>query len=277
MPELPEVETVCLALSKIINYSKVRKIKVFRKDLRWEIRKKFITDLQEDVLIKPYRRGKYILISTLKQKILLIHLGMSGQVKISSNKYNRAKHDHLIINIESKYNKIYSLIYNDPRRFGFIDLFKLKEVEHHFLLKKLGVDPLGNEFNVDYLKKKISNRSKCIKSILMDQTIIAGLGNIYASEILYKAKINPLRSADSLNLKHLKSIITSTKFTLKQSISMGGTSIKDHLQPDGKLGYFVQKLQVYGKKNQNCNNCNNLISMIFINNRSTYFCSNCQK
>ena len=127
------------------------------------------------------------------------------------------------------------------------------------------------------LKKKFKKRSKCIKNVLMDQSIIAGIGNIYASEILYRANINPLRSVNSLNTKEIKSIIDATKIILKKSISLGGTSIKNHIQPDGNLGYFVQKLEVYGKSNQSCNKCNHFISSIFINKRSTYFCSYCQK
>ncbi len=277
MPELPEVETVCLALSKIINNSKVRNIKIFRRDLRWNIKDNLKKDLENDVLKKPYRRGKYILIPTFKENIFLIHLGMSGQIKISSNYNNFLKHDHFQMIIETKANSTHSIVYNDPRRFGFIDHFSIKEIENHFLLKKLGVEPLSDDFTLEYLNSKISQKVVCIKNILMDQTIIAGIGNIYASEILHRAEINPLRSAVSLNKEDIKSIIKATKYILKKSISVGGTSIKNHLQPDGKLGYFIQKLKVYGKINQNCSKCKNIISLIIINNRSTYFCDNCQK
>ena len=276
MPELPEVETVCLALSKIVNNSKVRNIKIFRKDLRWNIKENFEIELKQKILKKPYRRGKYILIPTSKDNILLIHLGMSGQIKIKANKNIHSKHDHLIIIIENEENNIYSITYNDPRRFGYIDLFHVKEIENHFLLKKLGVEPLTNDFKLDYLQRKIHKKSKCVKNFLMDQSIIAGIGNIYASEILHRANINPLRSVDSLNKENLKSIIDSTKYILKKSINVGGTTLRNHLQPDGKLGYFTQKLQVYGKNNKNCKKCNSQISIVTISNRSTYFCSNCQ-
>ena len=278
MPELPEVETVCLALSKVINNSKVKNIKLFRKDLRWDIPENFKSKLENDTLKKPYRRGKYILIPTSKENILLLHLGMSGQIKIRPNYYyNSSKHDHLIIIIDTMEKQNYSIIYNDPRRFGYIDLFPIKEIENHFLLKKLGVDPFDKDFTVIKLQKKLSNKSKCIKNILIDQSIIAGIGNIYASEILYLAKINPLRRADSLDKQNIKQIIKATKFIFKKSIKVGGTTIKNHLQPDGKLGYFAQKLKVYGKTKQKCNICNHVISAISINKRSTFFCSICQK
>lgn len=277
MPELPEVETVCLALSKILNNSKVSNIKIFRKDLRWTIKDNLELDLKEKILKKPFRRGKYILIPTSKAHILLFHLGMSGTIKILSGEYKVIKHDHVKINIETEDNNYFTIVYNDPRRFGYIDFFHVSKIKNHFLLKKLGVEPFEKDFTIEYLQKKIYNKSKCVKNFLMDQSIISGIGNIYANEILYKANISPLRTVDKLNKEHLKSIIVATKFILKKSINAGGTSIRNHLQPDGKLGYFVQKLNVYGKNKSKCNKCNNVIVLININNRSTYYCSNCQR
>ena len=277
MPELPEVETVCLALSKILNNSKVSNIKIFRKDLRWTIKDNLELDLKEKILKKPFRRGKYILVPTSKAHILLFHLGMSGTIKILSGEYKVIKHDHVKINIETEDNNYFTIVYNDPRRFGYIDFFHVSKIKNHFLLKNLGVEPFEKDFTIEYLQKKIYNKSKCVKNFLMDQSIIAGIGNIYANEILYKANISPLRTVDKLNKEHLKSIIVATKFILKKSINAGGTSIRNHLQPDGKLGYFVQKLNVYGKNKSKCNKCNNVIVLININNRSTYYCSNCQR
>jgi len=277
MPELPEVETVCLALSKILNNSKVNNVEIFRKDLRWNIKENLEVVLKEKNLKKPFRRGKYILIPTSKEYIILIHLGMSGTIKILSGEYNLSKHDHVKINIETEENKYFSIVYNDPRRFGYIDFFHIEKIENHFLLKKLGVEPLEKDFTTYYLQKIIHKKSKCVKNFIMDQSIIAGIGNIYASEILHRANINPLQAVNNLNEEQLKSIINATKFILKKAISVGGTTIKNHIQPDGKLGYFAQELQVYGKNKHNCNKCNNLITLINISNRSTYFCSNCQK
>ena len=276
MPELPEVEIVCLALSKILNYSRVNNVEIFRRDLRWNLKENLGTDLKEKILKKPFRRGKYILIPTSSKHILLIHLGMSGTIKITSGEYNLSKHDHVKINIETKENKFFSIVYNDPRRFGYVDFFHVNKIENHFLLKKLGVEPLQDDFTIHYLQKKIYKKSKCVKNFIMDQSIIAGIGNIYASEILHRANINPLRTVNNLNTEQLKSIIEATRFILKKSINVGGTTIKNHMQPDGKLGYFAQKLQVYGKNKHNCNKCNNIITLINICNRSAYFCSKCQ-
>ena len=276
MPELPEVETVCLALSKIVYNSKIEDIEVLRSDLRWKIKKSLKHDLENDYFKQPFRRGKYILIPTIKDNIFLIHLGMSGQIKIRDNFESIFKHDHVRVTIKSENDKRYFITYNDPRRFGFIDLFHKKEINEHFLLKKLGVEPFEKNFNVGYLHSKFDKKMKCIKDTLMDQSVIAGIGNIYASEILFKAKVNPYRSAKTLNNEEIRSIIGATIGILKKSVNVGGTTLQNHLQPNGKLGYFSQKLEVYGKKNKTCNKCKCLISVSIISNRSTFYCNNCQ-
>ena len=276
MPELPEVETVRLALSKLIKNTKVIEVEILRKDLRWKIKNTLKKSLKNDILIESYRRGKYILIPTLRDNILLIHLGMSGQIKIRNKKEILLKHDHVRITIESAKKNFYYIIYNDPRRFGYIDLFNKNEIKNHFLLKNLGVDPFSKKFNEEYLSQIFKNRSKNIKNSLIDQNIIAGIGNIYACEILFKAKINPFKNVNALMDEDLKIIIKATKSILKKSITLGGTTIKDHAQPNGKLGYFKQKLQVYGKKNKKCNICNKMLVMAYISKRSTFYCNQCQ-
>jgi len=276
MPELPEVETVRLALSKLIKNTKVIEVEILRKDLRWKIKNTLKKSLKNDILIESYRRGKYILIPTLRDNILLIHLGMSGQIKIRNTKEILLKHDHVRITIESADKNFYYIIYNDPRRFGYIDLFNKNEIKNHFLLKNLGVDPFSKKFNEEYLSQIFKNRSKNIKNSLIDQNIIAGIGNIYACEILFKAKINPFKNVNALMDEDLKTIIKATKSILKKSITLGGTTIKDHAQPNGKLGYFKQKLQVYGKKNKKCNICNKMLVMAYISKRSTFYCNQCQ-
>jgi len=143
-------------------------------------------------------------------------------------------------------------------------------------LKNLGVDPFSKKFNEEYLSQIFKNRSKNIKNSLIDQNIIAGIGNIYACEILFKAKINPFKNVNALMDEDLKTIIKATKSILKKSITLGGTTIKDHAQPNGKLGYFKQKLQVYGKKNKKCNICNKMLVMAYISKRSTFYCNQCQ-
>ena len=274
MPELPEVETVCRALSKVIKNSTIKKIEFYRKDLRWQVKDNLEVSLKNNIFIDPYRRGKYILIPTNTDKIFLIHLGMSGQIRIKKKDIVQ-KHDHMRMIVENN-NKHFVVTYNDSRRFGYIDLFKKKELREHFLLSKIGVEPLGRELTTEYLQNKFKKRVINIKNALIDQKIIAGIGNIYASEILYKAKINPLRKVNSLSQNDLNSIITFTKIILKKSIDVGGTTIRDHMQPDGSLGYFKQKLQVYGKVNEKCKTCNSFIVKEVISNRSTFICKYCQ-
>ena len=274
MPELPEVETVCRALSKVIKNSRIKKIEFYRKDLRWQVKDNLEVTLKNNIFIDPYRRGKYILIPTNTDKIFLIHLGMSGQIRIKKKDIVQ-KHDHMRMIVENN-NKHFVITYNDSRRFGYIDLFKKKELREHFLLSKIGVEPLGRELTTEYLQNNFKKRVINIKNALIDQKIIAGIGNIYASEILYKAKINPLRKVNSLSQNDLNSIITFTKIILKRSIDVGGTTIRDHMQPDGSLGYFKQKLQVYGKVNEKCKTCNSFIVKEVISNRSTFICRHCQ-
>jgi len=274
MPELPEVETVCRALSKVIKNSRIKKIEFYRKDLRWQVKDNLEVSLKNNIFIDPYRRGKYILIPTNTDKIFLIHLGMSGQIRIKKKDIVQ-KHDHMRMIVENN-NKHFVVTYNDSRRFGYIDLFKKKELREHFLLSKIGVEPLGRELTTEYLQNNFKKRVINIKNALIDQKIIAGIGNIYASEILYKAKINPLRKVNSLSQNDLNSIITFTKIILKKSIDVGGTTIRDHMQPDGSLGYFKQKLQVYGKVNEKCKTCNSFIVKEVISNRSTFICKYCQ-
>lgn len=274
MPELPEVETVCRALSKVIKNSRIKKIEFYRKDLRWQVKDNLEVSLKNNIFIDPYRRGKYILIPTNTDKIFLIHLGMSGQIRIKKKDIVQ-KHDHMRMIVENN-NKHFVVTYNDSRRFGYIDLFKKKELREHFLLSKIGVEPLGRELTTEYLQNYFKKRVINIKNALIDQKIIAGIGNIYASEILYKAKINPLRKVNSLSQNDLNSIITFTKIILKKSIDVGGTTIRDHMQPDGSLGYFKQKLQVYGKVNEKCKTCNSFIVKEVISNRSTFICKHCQ-
>jgi formamidopyrimidine-DNA glycosylase len=274
MPELPEVETVCRALSKVIKNSTIKKIEFYRKDLRWQVKDNLEVSLKNNIFIDPYRRGKYILIPTNTDKIFLIHLGMSGQIRIKKKDIVQ-KHDHMRMIVENN-NKHFVVTYNDSRRFGYIDLFKKKELREHFLLSKIGVEPLGRELTTEYLQNNFKKRVINIKNALIDQKIIAGIGNIYASEILYKAKINPLRKVNSLSQNDLNSLITFTKIILKKSIDVGGTTIRDHMQPDGSLGYFKQKLQVYGKTNEKCKTCNSFIVKEVISNRSTFICRHCQ-
>ena len=274
MPELPEVETVCRALSKVIKKSRIKKIEFYRKDLRWQVKDNLEVTLKNNIFKNPYRRGKYILIPTNMDNIFLIHLGMSGQIRIKKKDIIQ-QHDHMRMIVENN-NKYFVVTYNDTRRFGYIDLFRKKDLREHFLLSKIGVEPLGTELTIEYLYNIFKKRVVNIKNALIDQKIIAGIGNIYASEILYEAKINPFRKVNSLSKNDLNSIIKCTKIILNKSIDVGGTTIRDHMQPDGSLGYFKQKLKVYGKVDEKCITCKNLIVKEVISNRSTFICKHCQ-
>ena len=276
MPELPEVETVRLALDKIVNKALIKKIEILRYDLRWTVKRSLKINLEKDTFKKPFRMGKYILIPTVKNNILLIHLGMSGQIKIQKENHLKSKHDHIDIVVQTDNNLTYSITYNDPRRFGFVDFFNKKDIYHHFLLKNLGIEALSKELTVSKLKSLLNNRKKSIKNTLIDQSVIAGIGNIYASEILYRAKIHPKRSANSLSDQEVDTIIKACRSILKKAIKVGGTTIKNHAQPDGKLGYFSQKLKVYGRAGQKCFNCKNNIINLPITKRSTFYCNQCQ-
>ncbi len=276
MPELPEVETTKNAISKVIIDQKVEEIIISRKDLRWQMPNQLPKQLLNAILLKPYRLGKYILIPTNKKNTLLLHLGMSGKIKLEDYLSNLEKHDHFRIIVSGK-NKKYFLTYNDPRRFGFIDLVKNSYINQHFLLSKLGLDPFEKKFNKEYLLRKFASRNVSIKNALMDQTIIAGIGNIYASEILFHSKIHPLYITKFLSEKKISTLIKSTKFILNNAIRAGGTSLKNFKDPNGKLGYFKQNLKVYGKKGKKCVDCSKQINIIIVNNRSTFYCKKCQK
>ena len=284
MPELPEVEIVKQSLAKKIQKKKIKKVIIKNRNLRFKIPLKFEKLLQNKIIKKVTRFSKYLILNFSDSSFCLIHLGMSGTIHLIKNDsfnnftnvsfYNSPnlpkKHNHVEIQFED-----FKVIYNDPRRFGFFKFIDNKqELINRF--GHLGPEPFFKSFNLNYLVKYFFKKKKDIKSFLIDQKFVSGIGNIYASEILYKAKINPFRNVKFLNKNDLNSIIKFTKLTLQNSINVGGTTIRDHIQPDGSLGYFKQKLLVYGKKNEKCKNCNHSIIMKVISNRSTFFCKNCQ-
>ena len=286
MPELPEIEIVKRSLSKMIKKSKIIDVKVNNKNLRYQITSQFCKDLIGEKILKISRRSKY-LIFYLKKKILLAHLGMSGKIFIQRNKDNILLKTSFYydLNIDKKHNHIYFrlnnglvLIYNDARRFGFFKLYNDIPVNEITFLKKLGLEPFSKKLNLKYFKKFISNKKKNMKSLLMDQTFISGLGNIYVNEILFMTKIHPLRVCSSVSKLEIKNLITSTKKILKFSISKGGSSIKDFQNTTGKSGNFQQFFHVYGRENKNCSriSCKGKIKKIQISKRSSFYCNKCQ-
>ena len=284
MPELPEVEVVTRSLKKTIKNRKIIKITVNNRNLRFKLSKNFEDILKNKVIKNIERKSKYIVFYFGNHLYTILHLGMSGTLHIPSKKnitnlsfYSNPtlpkKHNHIIIDFE----KI-KLIYNDPRRFGYFKILKNKnDFDNYFT--RIGPEALDKKFNLIYLKKKIKNRKKNIKNLLLDQKIVSGIGNIYANEILYKSKISPMKSVRKLSSTDLIKIIKFSRITLKNAIKFGGSSIKDFKDISGGGGSFQTKFTVYNRENQKCaeSKCKGIIQKRYISNRSTFICNFCQK
>jgi formamidopyrimidine-DNA glycosylase len=286
MPELPEVEIIKRSLFKMINKAKIINIRINNHNLRYKIPKTFNRQLKNKKILKISRRSKY-LIFHFREAILLIHLGMTGKLlvqKITNNKLFKTSF-YYNLNIISKHNHIYfilnnglMLIYNDVRRFGFLKLYnhtKLNKINH---IQKLGLEPLNRRFNLIYFKQFIKGRKKNIKNLLMDQTFVSGLGNIYVNEVLFMSKVNPSRFCNNLSNIEIKCLVKNIKKILRHSILKGGSSIRDFKNTHGKSGSFQQFFYVYGKKNVKCSrySCKGMIKKIFISSRSSFYCNYCQ-
>ena len=286
MPELPEIEIVKRSLVKMINKAKIIDIKINNKNLRYKLPKNFSQDLIGQKIENISRRSKY-LVFHLETKLLLVHFGMTGKILIMKNRNNKLLKTSFYydLNIIQKHNHIYfllnngiTLIYNDVRRFGFFKLYNISQFNKITFLNKLGLEPFSNKFNVEYFEKYISNKQKNIKNLLMDQTFVSGLGNIYVNEALFMSKIKPLRLCNRLKKKEIKKLIKNIKKVLKFSISKGGSSIKDFKNTTGNSGNYQQFFYVYGQKNKKCSriSCKGKIKKIVISNRSSFYCEKCQ-
>ena len=277
MPELPEVETVSQGIkSKLLNH-KIRKVIVKRRDLRFRMDTKLEQKITNTKINSVSRRAKYILINLDNGLTVIIHLGMSGRIVVEDLKSSKNvfKHTHLEIITTGKK----KMKFIDPRRFGSVLLHETNNLNTHKLIKNLAPEPLSKEFNATYLFKALKGRSANIKSIIMNQFIVVGVGNIYASESLYKAKIRPGRQAKSLSLAECALLAKSVKKVLKRSIKLGGSSINDYSLVDGNLGFFQREFEVYGKEGKICRKktCHSKILRIVIAQRSSFYCSKCQK
>jgi len=277
MPELPEVETSKRYIKQYFLNAKILNIQSFVSKLRWEINPDIKKIFNNTIILKIYRVGKYILINTSNKNTLILHLGMSGYLSINEENSKKIKHDHIIINFECITGEKKCLIFNDQRRFGHIDFHYTYNLKKHFLIKNLGIDGLSKSIKYEFLKKIFSKKSIIIKSALLDQKIICGIGNIYASEILFYSKIHPLKKVSNLCKDEINSVLCNINIVLSKAVLNGGTTIKDYKQPNGKLGYFKQKLKVYGREKLKCYNCKSIISKLNINKRATYICPECQK
>ena len=277
MPELPEVETVSQGIkSKLLNH-KISKVIVKRRDLRFRMDTKLEQKITNTKINSVSRRAKYILINLDNGLTVIIHLGMSGRIVVEDLKSSKNifKHTHLEIITTGKK----KMKFIDPRRFGSVLLHETNNLNTHKLIKNLAPEPLTKEFNATYLFKALKGRSANIKSIIMNQFIVVGVGNIYASESLYKAKIRPGRQAKSLSLTECVLLTKSIKKVLKRSIKLGGSSINDYSLVDGNLGFFQREFQVYGKEGEFCSKktCQSKILRIVIAQRSSFYCKKCQK
>lgn len=270
MPELPEVETICRGLMKL-NEKKVKNF--FKSDKKLRIESKLDFKLIKNAKITQiHRRARYIIIDFDNKKSLIIHLGMSGRI-IFRKDFKKLKHDHFILEFDDGN----FLIFNDPRRFGFVDLLLTKDLEKHQSIKNLGPEPFSKEFNAKYLFEKLKNKKINIKTAMMDNKIVVGVGNIYINESLFDSKISPLRQALSLKFNEVENLVNSIKKILKKAIDSGGSSINDYVDLDGNVGNFQENFQIYQKNDKKCLHCKCLIKRIVQNGRSTFYCEKCQK
>ena len=312
MPELPEVETVRQGLERLIG-KKVGEI--FRSEKK--LRSASTLDLhllKHGLVIKIKRRARYLIINFVgaahgavgnskniaKNKLgnveekysLILHLGMSGSIvvdachsrksgnlsskNLTNYTYSTAKypqHDHFICSFEDGSR----FVFNDPRRFGFVDLIYSKDLPRHKMLAKLGCEPLSDEFNAEYLSEKLRNKKMNIKTVMMDNEIVVGVGNIYINESLFAVRISPLRAANSLKKTEITKLVHAIKTILQKAIELGGSSISDYVDSAGNRGNFQDNFKVYGKAGKKCLHCSGVIAKIVQNGRSSFYCPTCQK
>ena len=287
MPELPEVEIVRQSLNKKIKQKKVKKVIIRNRNLRLKIPSNFTSHFLNKKIIKVGRFSKYLIIYLPKETPCLIHLGMTGTIHLIKNNHKNSitntsfynslslpkKHNHVEIIFDN-----FRIIYNDPRRFGFFQLIKnsldLKKRFNH-----LGPEPFDPNFNLTYVFEFFKGKNKDIKSFLLDQKFVSGIGNIYASEILFLSKINPCKKVSELSKKECQKIILNSKKILLKAITKGGSSIRDFKNTSGSKGGFQNEFKVYQQEGEKCKNlgCFDLIKKKIIGNRSTFFCDSCQK
>ena len=270
MPELPEVETICNGIRPYIQHQTIQNVIVRESQLRWKIPNDFSSSIIGLKINNVTRRGKYCLLNTVSGSIIL-HLGMSGSLRIVNSHTAVKRHDH----VDFIFNDEIILRFNDPRKFGAV-LWGEGDVYQHKLLKTLGSEPLSVDFNGEYLYQRAIKRRKAIKSFIMDGHILVGVGNIYASESLFAAKLHPLQAAGKISLVEYQTLATEIKKVLQRAIQQGGTTLKDFVNEQGKPGYFSQSLQVYGRAGEPCYQCQTLIEQLIIAQRASYFCPTCQ-
>ena len=288
MPELPEVETVRRGLAPAMEGERFAKVEVRRGDLRWPLPKGFAQRLHGKVVEGLGRRAKYLLADLSSGDVLMMHLGMSGSFRIGKNgapgKYYHERpkstsHDHVVFHMSNGT----VVTFNDPRRFGSMKLVPRANLESEPLLRALGPEPLGNEFDAAMLAKACANKKTSLKAALSDQRVVAGLGNIYVCEALFRARLSPKRVASTIADRHGRpneragKLVDAIRAVLKDAIEAGGSSLRDHRRADGSLGDFQHNFQVYDREGEPCPSCKGKIKRIVQAGRSTFYCPSCQK
>jgi formamidopyrimidine-DNA glycosylase len=279
MPELPEVETVMRGLRQRLEGRTIVRAVAHRPDLRWPLPQGLQNRLTGARVTGFRRRGKYILMRLAGGESLLLHLGMSGRIVMTPLRPNQtAPHEHLVLETDDGWR----LGFIDPRRFGSVDLVPTREEDAHKLLAGLGPEPLEPGFSPAALSAGLAGKRTPIKAALLDQKLVAGLGNIYACEALYRARLSPLRSAHTVPGVRATRLVPAIKDTLKEAIAAGGSSLRDYVQPDGELGYFQHAWKVYGHGGEACERCPRRpacpgIRRITQSGRSTFYCPRTQR
>jgi formamidopyrimidine-DNA glycosylase len=283
MPELPEVETVRRGLEPALVGRRLIKAEARRKDLRFPFPPDFAGRLTGRTITALTRRAKYLLADLDDGQVLIAHLGMSGSFRVESElpggfHHERSRlsaHDHVVLTTD----RHVEITYNDPRRFGFMLLVPRAELAEHPLIKSLGIEPLGNELSGAYLQTVFTKRAAPLKAALLDQKLIAGLGNIYVCEALFRAGLSPRRAARTLGPVRAERLASAIRAVLEDAVEAGGSSLRDHAQTNGELGYFQHRFQVYDRTGQPCvrPGCQGMVRRIVQSGRSTFYCPACQK
>ncbi len=283
MPELPEVETVRRGLEPVMTGQVIAVADVRRPDLRWPLPDGMAGRLAGTTVLRLRRRSKYILADLSSDETLLIHLGMSGRMLVSDRALGAfhhdhpapLKHDHVVLTMQSGAR----VTFNDARRFGAMDLVATAAAESHPLLAGLGPEPFGNAFDAAYLVARLKGRQTPIKAALLDQRVVAGLGNIYVSEVLHRAGIRPTRKAGKIAAARVAALVPLTRQVLAEAIAAGGSSLRDHRRTDGELGYFQHTFRAYDRTGQPCltSGCPGTIRRLVQSGRSSFFCPVCQR
>ncbi len=294
MPELPEVETVRRGLAPVMEGATIVKVELRRPNLRFPFPDNFQTVLEGQLITSLGRRAKYLLVDLANGEVIIMHLGMSGSFRTEDdglipNLHNaierNKKHDHVVLHLQDKTRNNVRVVYNDPRRFGFMLLSKREMLDEHPMFKDLGIEPVGNALDGAELARCVAGKSAPLKAALLDQRIIAGLGNIYVCEALWRCGLSPLRKAGTLTLKSGKPTERANRLAIvireviNEAIEAGGSSLKDHAQTDGSLGYFQHRFAAYDRAEEPCQKeiCGGTIKRIVQSGRSTFYCPRCQR